>query len=56
MEALLLEMRYEQDVQLKRVTAIQAQLDTLTEHVNASRADMRRISRRRNKPARPLSN
>jgi hypothetical protein len=36
MEALLIEMRYEQDVQLKRVTALQAQLDTLTEHVSQS--------------------
>jgi hypothetical protein len=33
-EALLIEMRYEQDVQLKRITALQAQLDTLDEHVS----------------------
>jgi hypothetical protein len=33
MEALLIEIRFELDVQLKRATALQAQLDTLTEHV-----------------------
>jgi hypothetical protein len=32
-EALLIEMRYEQDVQLRRVAALQTQLDTLTEIV-----------------------
>jgi hypothetical protein len=30
-EALLTEMRHEQDVQLKRVTALKERLDTLTE-------------------------
>ena len=33
MEALLMEMRYEQDVQLRRAAALQAQLEALTEHV-----------------------
>jgi hypothetical protein len=30
MEALLIEMRNEQDVQLRRITSLQAQLDRLT--------------------------
>ena len=34
MEALLIEMRYEQDVQLRRAAALQTQLDTLTELVS----------------------
>jgi hypothetical protein len=34
MEALLIEMRYEQDVQLRRAAVLQAQLDTLTELVS----------------------
>jgi hypothetical protein len=54
MEALLREMRYEQDVQLKRSRALQMQFDALTEHVRASIASFRRISRRRNKLARPI--
>jgi hypothetical protein len=33
MEALLIEMRYEQDIQLRRSAALQDQLDTLTELV-----------------------
>jgi hypothetical protein len=33
-EALLIEIRFELDVQLKRATALQVQLDTLTEHVS----------------------
>ena len=33
MEGLLIEMRYEQDVKLKRIAALQTQLDALTEHV-----------------------
>jgi hypothetical protein len=32
-EALLIEMRYEQDVQLRRAAALEVQLDTLTERV-----------------------
>lgn len=32
-EGLLVEMRYEQDVKLKRIAKLQAQLDALTEHV-----------------------
>jgi hypothetical protein len=50
-EALLIEMRHEQDVQLKRVTSLQVRLDTLTEHV----ANMQRISSRRKKRVRPAS-
>jgi hypothetical protein len=45
MEALLIEMRYEQDVQLRRVAALQKQLDTLTELV-AQRANHRRANLR----------
>ena len=55
MEALLLEMRYEQDVQLKRSSALQEQLDTLTEQVQANITSIRRISLRRKKLARPMS-
>jgi hypothetical protein len=33
MEALLIEMRYEQDVQLKRFNALMARLDALTEPI-----------------------
>jgi hypothetical protein len=40
MEALLIEMRYEQDIQLKRSTALQDRLDTLTELV-AQRSNRR---------------
>jgi hypothetical protein len=36
-EALLVEIRFELDVQLKRVTALQAHLDTLTEDVQVLR-------------------
>jgi hypothetical protein len=41
MEALLIEMRHEQDVQLKRSTALQAQLDALTEHVSVNLTKIR---------------
>jgi hypothetical protein len=51
-EALLIEMRYEQDVQLKRVTSLQVQLDTLTEHVGVNDTNMRRVSLRRKKRVR----
>jgi hypothetical protein len=47
MEDLLIEMRHEQDVQLKRTTALQAQLDTLTDNVRVNSANLRRISLRR---------
>jgi len=40
-EALLLEMRHEQDVQLKRVTDLQVQLETLAEYVKVDRARRR---------------
>ena len=41
MEALLIEMRHEQDVQLKRATALQVQLDALSEHVSVSLTEIR---------------
>jgi hypothetical protein len=41
MEALLIEMRHEQDVQLKRAAALQSRLDTLTEHVTELQAPTR---------------
>ena len=56
MEALLNEMRHEQDVKLKRITAIQGQLDTLTDVVRVNSANIRRISLPRTKPVRPISN
>jgi hypothetical protein len=48
-EALLIEMRHEQDVQLRRITLLQAQLDSLTEQFT----DRLRMSPRRKRPARP---
>jgi hypothetical protein len=45
MEALLIEMRNEQDVQLKRSIALQLQLEALTDHV---RVNLKRMSRRMN--------
>lgn len=45
MEALLIEMRHEQDVKLKRITGLQEQVDTLSEHVTVISTIMRRISR-----------
>src|ERR1700682_2658352 len=47
MEALLIEMRHEQDVQLKRATALQAQLDALTEHVSVNLTKIRLSLRER---------
>jgi hypothetical protein len=47
MEALLVEMRHEQDVQLKRISGVQGQLDTLAQRVTANSTNMRRISLRR---------
>jgi hypothetical protein len=44
MEALLFEMRHEQDVQLKRVTSLQAQLETLTEYVRGENPIMQQMS------------
>ena len=44
-EALLIEMRHEQDVQLKRRSALQQQFDSLAEHVAANSPKMRRSSR-----------
>jgi LmbE family N-acetylglucosaminyl deacetylase len=34
-EALLIEVRHEQDVKLKKIAALQSQLDTLNEYVRA---------------------
>jgi hypothetical protein len=45
-EALLIEIRFELDVQLKRAIALQAQLDALTEHVYQSRQVPRKRKRR----------
>jgi predicted nucleic acid-binding Zn-ribbon protein len=56
MEALLKEMRHEQDVKLKRITAVQRQLEILTEHVRVNSANIRRISQRGKRPVRPISN
>jgi len=47
MEDLLIEMRHEQDVKLKRIISLQEQVDGLTEHVRASRATTRRSPRRK---------
>jgi hypothetical protein len=51
MEALLIEMRHEQDVHLKRLTELQEQIDNLTEHVTDNSRSIRRMSVR-NKLAR----
>ena len=48
-EDLLVEMRCEQDVQLKRVAALHAQIDNLTEQVSANRMGIRRLARNRRK-------
>jgi hypothetical protein len=47
MEALLIEMRHEQDVKLKRITGLQEQVDTLSEHVKVISTTLRRISLRK---------
>jgi hypothetical protein len=47
MEALLIEMRHEQDVKLKRITTLQVQVDALTEHVKAFCPPARRTPRRK---------
>ena len=44
MEALLIEMRHEQDVKLKRIISLQNQLETLTDHVRVNSTDIRRMS------------
>jgi len=41
-EALLLEMRHEQDVKLKKLKELEIQLETLTEHVRVNLAGRRR--------------
>jgi hypothetical protein len=48
-EALLIEMRNEQDVQLRRITSLQTQIDTLTERFT----DAQRILLRGKTRARP---
>ena len=52
MEALLVEIRHEQDVQLKRVAALHARLDTVSERVEVNRSKIQRMSQRRKTPAR----
>jgi hypothetical protein len=47
MEALLIEMRHEQDVKLKRISALQEQVATLTENVALNSKNIRRLSLRR---------
>ena len=37
MEALLVEMRYEQDVQLKRITALQVQIESAVASISRAR-------------------
>ena len=44
MEALLLEMRHEQDVQLKRVAVLHEQIDALTDQVAVNNTNIRRLS------------
>jgi hypothetical protein len=51
-EALLIEIRYEQDVQLKRVTSLEAKLVALTEHVT----NIQHTSIRKKRRVRPTSN
>ena len=51
MEALLIEMRYEQDVKLKRLNALQEQVDTLTEQVKIVNTTMRRALTQQKRPA-----
>ena len=43
MEALLLEMRHEQDVKLKKLNELEVQLETLTEHVRVTLASRRKL-------------
>ena len=37
MEALLIEMRYEQDVQLKRITALQVQIESVVASISRAK-------------------
>ena len=55
MEALLLEMRSEQDVSLKHITRLQVQLDLLTESAS-SRENVRPVSRLLVTPSRTTMN
>jgi hypothetical protein len=43
MEALLIEMRHEQDVKLKKLNALEIQLETLTEHVRIELSSRRKL-------------
>jgi hypothetical protein len=45
MEALLLEMRHEQDVKLKHIVKLEEQLEALTDRVTANRASIRALSK-----------
>ena len=56
MEALLIEMRHEQDVKLKRITGLQEQVGILTEQVNVISTKIRRLSVRRKQTGSPISN
>jgi hypothetical protein len=42
-EGLLIEMRHEQDVHLRRITVLQEQVDTLTEHTKVNGTSIRRM-------------
>jgi hypothetical protein len=53
MEALLIEMRHELDIHLRRLTALHAQIDTLTEIV-ARRSNHRGASRRGERSRSPM--
>jgi hypothetical protein len=55
MEAILIEMRHEEDIRLKRINAIQTQLDTLTEHVRVNGTNIRRLSLPGKRQTRPGS-
>ena len=46
MEALLIEMRHEQDVKFKRLAALQAQIDGVAETIELGRGHVRHASKR----------
>ena len=56
MEAILVEMRFEQDVKLKRLSALEAQIDGVAERLERGRGNTRRSSEhgQRRTRARPL--
>jgi hypothetical protein len=53
MEAILIEMRYEQDIKLKRLSALEAQIDGVAESIELGRANPRRSSKPDARRARP---